>query len=141
MEEVLEDVRRGFVSVERARRDYGVVLAVDGSVDAPATARLRGDLGRQRVAAEFGHGPGRMAFEAVWNLERYDVLTRLLAAAPITWRFFIKHRVFAALKGQVAPAGAGGADVVRAYSALAETFADLPPAPAALLAEYAAAAE
>jgi N-methylhydantoinase B len=69
------------------------------------------------------------------------VLTRLLAAAPITWRFFIKHRVFAALKGQVAPADGGGGDVVRAYTALTETFADLPPPPADLLAEFAAAAE
>ena len=141
VEEVTDDIARGFVSPACARSDYGVVLATDGSVDTPATTRLRGDLGRQRVAAEFGHGPGRQAFEAVWTDARYAVLTRLLAAAPITWRFFIKHRVFAALKGQIAPADGGGIDVVRAYASLTETFADLPPPPADLLAEFATAAE
>lgn len=40
-EEVAEDVRNGLVSVERARRDYGVALAADGSVDSAATAHLR----------------------------------------------------------------------------------------------------
>jgi N-methylhydantoinase B len=42
---VAEDVRLGFVSCEAAARDYGVVIAGDGSVEAGATARLR------RVAA------------------------------------------------------------------------------------------
>jgi N-methylhydantoinase B len=38
-EAVMEDVRGGFVSLEAARRHYGVVL--DGGVDAAATAALR----------------------------------------------------------------------------------------------------
>jgi N-methylhydantoinase B len=39
---VADDVRTGFVSPEAARRDYGVVVAADGSVDRDATATLRG---------------------------------------------------------------------------------------------------
>jgi N-methylhydantoinase B len=39
---VASDVRAGFVSPEAARRDYGVVVAADGSVDRDATAALRG---------------------------------------------------------------------------------------------------
>jgi N-methylhydantoinase B len=40
---VLAEVRNGLLSPGAARRDYGVALAADGrSVDAPATARLRG---------------------------------------------------------------------------------------------------
>jgi N-methylhydantoinase B/oxoprolinase/acetone carboxylase alpha subunit len=40
-EKVAEDVRNRFVSRESAERDYGVVLAGDGSVDLEATERLR----------------------------------------------------------------------------------------------------
>ncbi|MBI3824801.1 MAG: hydantoinase B/oxoprolinase family protein [Candidatus Rokubacteria bacterium] len=38
---VAEDVRHGFVSVEAAERDYGVVVAADGVADEPATRRRR----------------------------------------------------------------------------------------------------
>ena len=81
------------------------------------------------VLTEFGHGAGRQAFEAVWTITRYAVLARLLAAAAIIWRFFIKHRILAALKGQVAPPDGGGINVVRADATLTESFADLPRAP------------
>jgi N-methylhydantoinase B len=87
----------------------------------------------------FGHGQGHAAFEAVWTLARYDALTRILATVPITWRFFVKHRVFAAIGDRVAPAGGGAADVIDAYDAVAAAFGDLPPAPAELRAVAAAA--
>jgi N-methylhydantoinase B len=90
---------------------------------------------------EFGHGPGRKTFEAVWSLARYDALTRILATVPVTWRFFVKHKVFAAIGGSVAPADGGAADVIAAYDVLADKFRDLPPAPAELRAAIAAAAE
>jgi N-methylhydantoinase B len=141
VEEVQDDVARGFVSPAKARTDYGVVLTEAGAVDTAATARLRGDMARQRVLGEFGHGPGRVAFEAEWTRPRYAVLTRLLAGVPVTWRYFVKHRVFAAMKGKTAGPDGGAADVVRAYAALTEDFADLPPPPADLLAEIAQAAE
>jgi N-methylhydantoinase B len=82
---------------------------------------------------EFGHGPGRRAFEAVWSLERYDALTRILAEAPVTWRFFVKHRIFAALK---TPGSA--ADVYQAYATLRERFGELPPVAAPLARSVAA---
>jgi N-methylhydantoinase B len=141
VELVLDDVRKGFVSVESARLDYGVVLDGAGAVDAAATARLRGEEQRRRPVSEFGHGPGRMKFEAVWTPARYDALTSILATVPVTWRFFVKHRVFAAIGGGVAPVDGGAADVIAAYDALAATFGDLPPAPPGLRAAVAAAAE
>jgi N-methylhydantoinase B len=79
-----------------------------------------------------------MKFEAVWTLARYDALTRILATVPVTWRFFVKHRVFAAIGGSVASVDGGAADVIAAYDALAATFGDLPPAPPALRAAVAA---
>ncbi|WP_298956881.1 hydantoinase B/oxoprolinase family protein [uncultured Methylobacterium sp.] len=124
---VVADVRRGFVSRERAREDYGVVLGSDLALDSAATARLRADRAGSRVVQEFGHGPGRVAFEQVWTEARYAALTRILAAVPVTWRFFVKHQVFGALKGRDAPAGGGAADVEAAYEALCGRFGDLPP--------------
>jgi N-methylhydantoinase B len=38
---VLDDVRDGFITAQEARRDYGVVIAVDGRLDLAATQRLR----------------------------------------------------------------------------------------------------
>jgi N-methylhydantoinase B len=52
---VREDVADGYVSIERAERDYGVVLRVVGidlpeyEIDADATARTRASLRRQRL--------------------------------------------------------------------------------------------
>ena len=38
---VARDVALGYVSVEAARRDYGVALGADNEVDSAETARLR----------------------------------------------------------------------------------------------------
>jgi N-methylhydantoinase B len=38
---VAEDVRQGFISSEAARRDYGVAVNDDGTVDEAETAKLR----------------------------------------------------------------------------------------------------
>jgi N-methylhydantoinase B len=124
--DVLTDVRRGLVSAARAKSDYGVVIGEDLVIDAAATARLRGDMSRQRVITEFGHGEGRAAFESVWTPPRYAALTRILSEVPVTWRFFVKHGVFAALKDRIAPSDGGAADVYRAYETIVARFEDLP---------------
>ncbi|WP_375457725.1 hydantoinase B/oxoprolinase family protein [uncultured Enterovirga sp.] len=123
---VLHDVRCGFISAERARSDYGVAIGSDGEVDAAETARLRGEMARRRPTHLFGHGPGRIAFERVWTVDRYGALTRILAELPVTWRFFVKHQIFAALKGRVAPVEGGAEDVYRAYDDVVARFEDLP---------------
>lgn len=118
-EAVQDDVRRGFVSAAAARSEYGVALTATLDIDEPATARLRAAMPSRTM--EFGHGPGRTAFEAVWTLDRYNALHRILAEVPVTWRFFIKHRIFAALPGP-GPA----ADVYDAYARVCEQFTQLP---------------
>lgn len=51
-EKVLDDVLDEFISVETARRDYGVVLTADGrAVDEAATAALRAEMRAAREAA------------------------------------------------------------------------------------------
>ena len=91
------DVRRGFVSPDRAREDYGVVIEA-ARVDAAATAKLRSELRlheRQEVRdASFDYGPSRALHESVWTSANYAVLTEVLAAVPVHWRFFLKHRIF-----------------------------------------------
>jgi N-methylhydantoinase B len=61
--EVVQDVEWGKVSVEGARRDYGVVLSFDGTlatVDQAATDGLRAAVRDRRTGAEpfFDRGPG-----------------------------------------------------------------------------------
>ncbi len=41
VEAVADDVRQGFISAEAARRDYGVAVGDDGTVDSAETAKLR----------------------------------------------------------------------------------------------------
>jgi N-methylhydantoinase B len=126
VEDVRFDVRRGLVSRDRARSDYGVALNDDLTIDEDETARLRGRLRLQRSERHFGHGGGRLAFEAVWTCDRYDALTSILAAVPVSWRFFVKHEIFKAIGEAAAPRGEGAEDVLAAYQELASRFADLP---------------
>lgn len=110
---VEQDVARGYVSVDAARRDYGVVVG-----DPQATAALRA-----QVAAPQGHfhfGPEREGFEARWTAAAYDALTAILAALPIHWRFFAKTEIFRRMNGN------GPEAVHRAFDAVCARFPDLP---------------
>lgn len=121
---VLEDVLCGFVSRERARDAYGVVVRDDMTIDEQATQALRAQ--REPVQGHFDCGPGRTRFEQVWTAQRYAAMTRIMAALPVNWRHFVKHQLFAALGDRPAPADGGAADVERAYAQLAQRYADLP---------------
>lgn len=124
-EKVLEDVLCGFVSAERARDAYGVVIGPDQQIDAAATRKLRAT--RRTSDAHFDYGPGRSRFESIWTRERYAAMTRIMATLPISWRHFVKHQLFAALAGSVAPKDGGAADINRIYRKLSEQYSDLPP--------------
>jgi N-methylhydantoinase B len=93
-EAVLRDVKCGFVSVELARKHYGVEIK-DGAVQAETTALLRAE--KIRPSAFFDHGEARTAFEHVWTRERYADLTRFLDSVPVSWRHYLKRRVFEAV--------------------------------------------
>ncbi|MDZ7907017.1 MAG: hydantoinase B/oxoprolinase family protein [Gemmobacter sp.] len=110
---VAQDVRRGAVSPEAAARDYGVVIR-DGRVDDTATAALRSPP--RPEPQPYAFSPGRRAFEQVWTAERYAHLTAFLAAQPVGWRFFLKHRVFAAV-------AAGETDMPALFTRLRATYA------------------
>ncbi|MBX5088329.1 hydantoinase B/oxoprolinase family protein [Rhizobium lentis] len=125
VDEVLFDIRRGFVTPEHARKRYGVALTPDGSLDEQATNKLRAAMADEAVDTEFGHGPFRIDFEQVWTRERYVVLTSILASLPVSWRYFVKHRIFAAI-GESRPSMSGGAaDIYAAYRDIVAQFPDL----------------
>jgi N-methylhydantoinase B len=126
VEKVVEDVKRGFVSVQSAGSDYGVVIREDGSVDDAATADLRATLSSEHKSEEFGHGPARLAYERTWTLARYDALTRILAAVPVTWRFFVKHQVFAAIGTSIPTHEDDVTGVYQAYDTVRKRFNELP---------------
>jgi N-methylhydantoinase B len=90
-ERVLQDVRRGFVSIEAARDEYGVAIR-DGAVVEEETRTLR--TGMTPTGTGFGFNPARVEFERVWTREVYRTLIALLSGLPVEWRFFVKHRVF-----------------------------------------------
>ena len=92
---VVQDVERGYVSVEAAKAEYGVVLT-DGVVDEPGTAALRQEM--QRHSDHFDFGPERTAYEKTWSREKYDDLTEILMGLPVHWRFFVKSQIFDVLK-------------------------------------------
>lgn len=109
-ERVVLDVVRGYVSVEAAARDYGVVV-VDGTLDAEETAKLRASM---TASTDFFHyGPEREGYEAQWTPEAYDLLTDILSGLPIHWRFFTKTEIARRMKDR------SGADGIR------ETFEDV----------------
>jgi N-methylhydantoinase B len=125
---VLLDVRRGYVSVEKAREDYGVVIT-NGAVDAAATAVLRKARMAEQPRGEpeiFDYGVARDAHEAVWTEKGYATLTKLLAAQPVHWRFYLKHRVFDAIAAMPESERKGdGSEVARVFAKLVEEFPQL----------------
>ena len=93
---VLRDVQCGFLSEQAARQQYGVAIQ-QGELDPAGTAQLRAAMAAPG-GEHFEVGDARRAFEALWTLERYRLLTAFLAERPVVWRHFLKHEVFAAVK-------------------------------------------
>jgi N-methylhydantoinase B len=103
-EAVLSDVERGFVSIERAARDYGVAI-VDGRVDAEETAVLRSKLSNIEPPRGFSFDPERLTWEAVFTDRRMSELNRCLYALPKAIRQDVRTRLFeTAVPGISSPA-------------------------------------
>ncbi len=123
---VLLDYRRGWVTADHARDAYSVVIG-EGGIDIPATDALRAE--RAAPGKDDGFydlGSRREAFEAVWTDANYDALTECLASLPVHWRFYAKHRIFAAIAAKEAPA-TNGDDVRALFEALLIEFPQLLP--------------
>ena len=117
-ERVLTDVRRGFVSVQGAERDYGVVIR-DDRVDAQATEKLRAEMAACAGDTFFGHSPGRIDHESRWTRRTYDELHQILRRLPVHWRFYAKHKIFESVEAAGAEGEAASEELVRqAYARL-----------------------
>lgn len=95
-EAVLLDWRRGWVTEDHARAAYGVAIA-DGAIDVAGTEAERAARADEKIDDFYELGPERTAFEQVWTNENYVKLTDCLASLPVHWRFYAKHRIFAAI--------------------------------------------
>lgn len=125
---VLLDWRRGWISSGHAREAYGVVIE-GGRVDEAATRALRGRMAAEtRDTGFYDVGPYREAFEAVWTEANYDALTECLLRLPVHWRFYAKHRIFAAIDAlDPAERRGDGSEVRAAFEALLVEFPQLGP--------------
>ena len=119
-ERVLTDVRRGFVTVQGAEGDYGVVIR-DNEVDTAATEQLRLERAGEASDEFFGHSPGRVEFESRWTLAAYDKLTEVLWRLPVNWRFYAKQKIFESVDAACGKGEAADEKTVQsAYAALLE---------------------
>jgi len=91
-ERVATDVRNGYLSVGRAREDYGVVVA-DGVADAAATAALRRTYLHGATQPAFTFGGRRDRLEAEWPAEAQIELSRRMLDVPAGLRQIIKLEV------------------------------------------------
>jgi N-methylhydantoinase B len=117
--EVLADVHQNFVTLHAAREEYGVVIK-DDAVDEAATTALRSRMRASEGNRHFDFGPERAAFEKSWSKDNYDFLVARLAERPVSWRFYLKQRVFKALEER------SSLDTAAIASALDAIEAELP---------------
>ncbi|OYU47749.1 MAG: hydantoin utilization protein B [Rhizobiales bacterium PAR1] len=104
---VLRDIEAGRVTIEGARRDYGVVI-VEGEIQDAETHALRAEMPKRQG---FDPGPTRRAHEVRWNREAYAAMHEVLATVPVSWRAPVKKRLFAAVKA--APATRATSEIIR----------------------------
>ena len=126
-ESVRMDVHNQLVTVEAARRDYGVVLidSADGPVvDDAATSELRNQT-NPTATRDFDFGPEREAWESVFSSEWYDAFNARLFSMPASDRTVERRKVFNAVQLELPadfPLVAGTAAQREAASSLAWSF-------------------
>lgn len=86
---VLRDVEDGLVSVEEARRSYGVVVK-DGRIDEAATAALRSAMAAASTNEPFSFGEARLAYERIWSDELQLAVNEATARLPASIRGHIR---------------------------------------------------
>ena len=89
---VRRDVRAGFLSEQRAREAYGVVLQEDGQVDLDATERARKSMSPSSEPFDFGER--RAELECRWPPALQDATIAVLERVPPAVRDWGKHEVY-----------------------------------------------
>ena len=96
---VLRDVETGLVTLERAARDYGVVI-LDGTVDDVATTALRSSQ-RNKTLHKSAFGEERIAWERKFDDERMHTLTGTLEKHPSASRQRVRNKVFGSIDSRL----------------------------------------
>ncbi|MDH3738755.1 MAG: hydantoinase B/oxoprolinase family protein [Alphaproteobacteria bacterium] len=94
VEDVVRDVRAGFVDEASAREDYGVVFET-GVLNIEATDALRNAPRPERPVFDFG--PERAAWETVFDDGRMNALVEALLVYPAALRTKIRQELFSRL--------------------------------------------
>ncbi len=89
-EQVADDVRKGFVTADAALRQYGVVLTVEGIVDAAKTGALRANPPKPDTA-----DPARDAWDEIFPDAYVTALNRQLYGLPPGPANHRRSRIFA----------------------------------------------
>ena len=122
---VLADVERGFVTLEAAANEYGVVIT-GGKIDEVATAKRREAMRAADPKQFYGFNKFRIDYENLWTRAAYAELVGILRGLPVHWRFFVKHKVFDAIN-RMPPAERKGspAQVREVFDRVAAEFPQL----------------
>lgn len=122
-QEVMEDLKLGYITAEGALRDYGLVLDGDGQADMAATQANRAAIRAKRgPIARFNFGPERDAWDAVFDDASMCELNALLMGMPAAIRSDRRERLFL----EVVP------KLTRGAADLAAIVGDIPSARARL---------
>ncbi len=99
---VLDDVRRGFVSLRGAADDYGVIIR-EGDLDRQATAecRTRRQAAHDAPPRMFDYGAERNSWEAVFDDPFMARLTEILFAFPPAGRGARRRELFAPVLARI----------------------------------------
>jgi len=82
---VLKDVQQEFVSAERARSDYGVIVE-GGAVNLAATESLRLQMKKSLRDDTYAYGTKRVEIEKVWDSKARIALANAVSHVPATLR-------------------------------------------------------
>ena len=93
-EAVLRDVLAGFVNIDEARTDYGVIIK-DGAINVHATETLRSQDCPSTTSFDFG--PEREAWDRVFTDVRMMALTDYLLAQPPALATRLRTQLFSEL--------------------------------------------
>lgn len=92
---VLRDIKRGFVTADRAETDYGVVIN-GGAVDETATAELRNK--REKFSGDlFDFGPERELWRRVFDEKLLSEINNYISTTAVSGRAATRNRIFAPL--------------------------------------------
>ena len=121
---VLADVLDGLVSLEAAKRDYGVVIS-QGAIDFEGTAALRAASGPEasETVGLFTLGPERIAYEKVWTPDLFGAFNRIIFNLPIPMRGEVRQKLWTTIEDnarQGLPADVGALEA--AWAILAPRF-------------------